>query len=242
MNAFREPRLSFVDVVASVAAMLALGAAAAGVLWASAAGNAAVERFMRLDPTTVMALFALFYAVGGLGVAAGVARHGRDAARLIGLTAFRWRWAVAASAATVGLSILITSVVLPALGEAAGADMTPSATAVLGRLVDTPRRLVVALVVVAVLAPLVEELIFRGLLFGWLQGAVGGGTALLVTTVLFGVAHSNPASPEVATILGTGALGLVLGYARLRTGSIWPSVVAHAVNNGVAVLGVYLAR
>ena len=90
---------------------------------------------------------------------------------------------------------------------------------------------------VCLVAPVVEELVFRG----WLWDALAersrwpGWLACAMTTVLFSAYHLDPVqSPAVLT---TGA---VLGVVRLRTGSVVPCIVVHAVNNSLAVALVVL--
>ena len=80
------------------------------------------------------------------------------------------------------------------------------------------------------LAPLVEELVFRGLLYGWLAGRWGTTVAWLVSSLAFAAAHIEPAHAILVL-----PLGLWFGWLRRRTGSLWPSLVAHMANNGLAV-------
>jgi len=95
---------------------------------------------------------------------------------------------------------------------------------------------VTSLLVMAVLAPLAEELVFRGLLYGWLDGRWGATVAWAVSSLLFAAAHAEPA--HVVLVL---PLGLWFGFLRWRSGSLWPSLVAHIVNNGMAVVaGVFI--
>ena len=89
---------------------------------------------------------------------------------------------------------------------------------------------VILLFALAVLAPLVEELIFRGLLYGWLAGRWGTIVAWIVSSLAFAAAHI-----EWKHIVLVLPLGLWFGWLRRRTGSLWPSLVAHMVNNGIAV-------
>ena len=78
-----------------------------------------------------------------------------------------------------------------------------------------------------------EELLFRGLLLGLLLGrSVKPGTAILLSSLAFGVAHLDPVHGVAATLLGV-YLGTVAWAAR----SIRPAILAHAANNGVALLG-----
>lgn len=82
---------------------------------------------------------------------------------------------------------------------------------------------------VTVLAPIGEELAFRGYLLRVLAARHGHLAGLLVTASLFAVIHFNPAS-----VVALFALGLVFGLLRLSTGSVWPAVLAHAIQNGTS--------
>jgi membrane protease YdiL (CAAX protease family) len=88
---------------------------------------------------------------------------------------------------------------------------------------------------VAVAAPVLEELVFRGYVWRALEAHVGGLAALVGSTLLFCAYHLDPV--QSVALLPTAA---VLGWLRLRSGSVLPSIVAHFVNNalGVALAGV----
>ena len=86
-------------------------------------------------------------------------------------------------------------------------------------------------VVVAVLAPIVEELTYRGLGFAAVQQFFGGAVAVVVTAVAFGLAHGLVIALPVLTIFG-----VILGWLRLRTRSIYPPIILHAIFNGAALL------
>jgi len=98
-----------------------------------------------------------------------------------------------------------------------------------------PAALLLSLAVFAGLAPLAEELVFRGLLYGWLAGRWGAGVAVIVSSIAFAAAHV-----ELAHVVLVLPLGLVFGLLRWRTGSLWPSLAAHVANNGLAVAAVAL--
>ncbi len=82
---------------------------------------------------------------------------------------------------------------------------------------------------IAVLAPLGEELVFRGYLQRVLGARYGTMRAVIVTSVLFAAIHLNPAS-----LLALFALGVVFALLRVWTGSIWPAILAHAMQNGTS--------
>jgi membrane protease YdiL (CAAX protease family) len=92
-----------------------------------------------------------------------------------------------------------------------------------------------ALLVVCV-APVVEELVFRGVLLSGLASRMHVGWAILVSAVIFGCAHLPDFRfawyPVPALIL----LGLVSGWLRVRSRSLWPSITLHATNNLVAAI------
>ena len=80
------------------------------------------------------------------------------------------------------------------------------------------------------LAPLVEEVVFRGAILRTLLRAFGSHwAAITVSALLFAVVHLNPAQMPHAFLMG-----LLLGWMYYRTGSILPGVVLHWVNNTVA--------
>jgi membrane protease YdiL (CAAX protease family) len=103
----------------------------------------------------------------------------------------------------------------------------------------TVAALVVLLVVLAVGAPIVEELFFRGLLQGALAHRYGPRTALWVQAGIFGVCHYQfgmPFSTVVLTVVPIACVGLVLGSLRWRYDRLAPGMIAHALCNVVAVV------
>lgn len=92
------------------------------------------------------------------------------------------------------------------------------------------REWVYAIASVAILAPLLEELVFRGILLN-LFSKYGTLTALFMTSLAFSMIHF---SPETAVLMFF--LGFLLGVIRLSTGSVWAAVIAHSVNNVMAFL------
>jgi hypothetical protein len=101
--------------------------------------------------------------------------------------------------------------------------------------------LVGATVFVCVLAPIAEEFFFRGFIFGALRRmriVVGGrdlGTwvAAAITGLLFGLAHTGSASSQY--LIPLGFLGFVLCLLRWRTGSLYPCMALHSINNALAL-------
>jgi len=85
--------------------------------------------------------------------------------------------------------------------------------------------------VVALVAPVVEELTYRGLGFAAVRDAFGVGAAVAVTALAFGLAHGLVVALPVLTIFGA-----ILAWLRVRTESLYPSIALHAVFNGAALI------
>jgi membrane protease YdiL (CAAX protease family) len=100
---------------------------------------------------------------------------------------------------------------------------------------------------VAVMAPLTEEIYFRGIVLGWVRRHWGMASAIGLSSLLFGAMHlkwlmPGGASGMVATV-ELVAMGGLLALVAVRTGSLWASVVTHAVNNLCAAMAaVFLAQ
>lgn len=93
--------------------------------------------------------------------------------------------------------------------------------------------LVAAAVFVCVIAPIAEELYFRGFLFTVLRRWRGPWVAAVIVGVLFGLAHTGSASPQYLVPLAL--LGFVLCLVRWRTGSLYPCIALHSLNNSLAL-------
>lgn len=97
---------------------------------------------------------------------------------------------------------------------------------------ENPGAFALWLVIAAVLAPLLEEAVFRGSLHGAVESRLGGWAALFLVAVLFAIIH-----PQVGLgLVGVFLVGLALSLVRIHEGTLWPGVVLHAINNGVALL------
>ncbi len=84
--------------------------------------------------------------------------------------------------------------------------------------------------VVAIVAPVVEELIYRGLGYA-LLAPYGLWAAIVVTGVLFGASHGLLVALPILAVFG-----VVVGVLRMRTDSVYPPMVLHGFFNGVALI------
>jgi hypothetical protein len=84
----------------------------------------------------------------------------------------------------------------------------------------------------AFIGPIVEEIIFRGLILGTLLTLIRRPwIAILISALVFGAIHMT-----TSQLIFGGLYGLLLGWLFWRTGSIWPGVVIHVANNASAML------
>lgn len=81
------------------------------------------------------------------------------------------------------------------------------------------------------MAPLFEEVLFRGILLESTRARYGVMTAWLVSSAMFGVVHVHPTVAVNAFVLG-----LVFAFIYMQTNSLWATIILHAVNNGIAYL------
>jgi membrane protease YdiL (CAAX protease family) len=81
----------------------------------------------------------------------------------------------------------------------------------------------------AIVAPVTEELLFRGVMLTGFLPRYGRGRTMIGTAFLFGLIHLNPWQFVPAFILG-----VLFAWWRIESNSLWPPLVAHAITNGSA--------
>jgi uncharacterized protein len=142
---------------------------------------------------------------------------------------FGWTWGSKFNAKTSVMLALILFVVAWGLTVFFGGQKTD-----LDRILESSRAtaLLVAFIAVAT-APLVEELIYRGLLYSAIQRLVGAWPAVFLVAAMFAGLHVYQYWPNFAAISSITLLSLVLTAIRARTGRLLPCFVIHLVFNGV---------
>ena len=142
---------------------------------------------------------------------------------------------LAAAASGIGLTVLVSAVAV--LLREIGINIVPlPSPEILPRNLS---QLTAALVLIAIIGPLAEELIFRGLLLDWLKKKINVWAAALILSVLFSLLHNNGFELGAIGALAFGvrmALGVVSSMFAIRTSSLRASFVMHATFNGVACL------
>jgi len=101
---------------------------------------------------------------------------------------------------------------------------------------DSEYDLILALSFVStvIAAPVVEEILFRGYVLDAIREIHGDAVAVLGSAGLFGLLHIEP------YVVGYAALGgVIYGLVRIKTGSLWPSIVSHMAWNFLAFLYIW---
>ena len=176
---------------------------------------------VRLLPNKEMlTVLGAFFLIGLLSVIVAVAPLGKAAFPALGLRPANWKYPVFGALGTLFLSVAVSQI-----------GIEPQGMKQVIEVVREPHELVLSLLLLSVLAPIVEELVFRGLLYGWVAGRWGGTAGLVVSSLAFAAAHYEPA--HVILVL---PLGFLFGWLRWRTDSLLPSLFSHIMNNGFALL------
>lgn len=161
------------------------------------------------------------WGTGRLGVDIGLTPRFAD----LGWGPVIWLGAIAAQV-TVGAIVVALGV--PLVGNTEGIDE-----------ISADRTYVVTLVITAVIAaPIVEEMVFRGVVMRGLRSRLPMVVVVIVQGVLFGSAHVDPirGSGNIGLVLVLSGVGIAFGVAATLLGRIGPSIVAHAIFNGAVLL------
>ncbi len=97
---------------------------------------------------------------------------------------------------------------------------------------DSQVALVAAAILVCVIAPIAEEFFFRGFFFTALRSWKGIWPAAIITGIIFGAIHGGSSDP--AFLLPLGFFGFALCLLYVKTGSLYPCIAVHSLNNSLA--------
>lgn len=172
----------------------------------------------------------------------GFFRHNKISLRALGFhRGLRWRdlgYALGGFGVYFVLYILVVAVAQSAF------DLNTNQEQELGfNSVASSPHLLMAFVSLVILPPIVEELVFRGFLYGGLRRKLPMGWAMLFTALLFAAPHLLMAKDGgllwVAAV-DTFVLSFVLCYLREKTGNLWASIGVHTIKNGLAFLVLFV--
>jgi membrane protease YdiL (CAAX protease family) len=101
--------------------------------------------------------------------------------------------------------------------------------------IKSPFAYVGMFIVGAIGAPISEEIFFRGMLFNSAKQRFGLTAGLVISSLVFSIAHLGPLS-----IIAIFPMGLFLAYVYNKTGSLAVPIIMHATNNSIAILATFL--
>lgn len=196
-----------------------------------AIGIGVAKRFQAVDwldgPWGLLLQLAIANSILATAALAVAARRGWSVFRFKALPA-RMLLLYAAGGAAGGISLAF---LLGLLAQATGLPLHGVHEELLGLDALPPHGMALFAIIAAGTTPLVEEIIFRGLLFQWLRGRIGTAGGAIVSALLFGGLHW-PSGQAV----WAGLVGLALALLFSRSGSLWASIAAHSGNNALAIV------
>lgn len=103
------------------------------------------------------------------------------------------------------------------------------------KLLSSPFDRIIAFIALVIVAPICEEIVFRGWLYGKLRRKMSMGAAILVVSVFFGIMHG-----QWNVGINVFALSIFLCLEREITGTIYASILTHMIKNGIAYALLYI--
>jgi len=191
------------------------------------------------QPGALAQILMAVFATGGAAIFLYFLRRRADATeRRASFEAARrpstWGWT-----ALVAVGVIIGSNGIAWLARQAGIEPVPTNLALMGQaLARFPWFLALFAIV---LAPAYEELLFRRVLFGRLWQAGRPWLGMLLSSLAFALVHEVPGTSangpwEIAQLwLVYGGMGAAFAWLYQRTGTLWAPIVAHALNNAIAL-------
>ncbi len=174
---------------------------------------------------------------GLLGAVLWVAHKGAGLRETFG---FRARWGDVPAGAAVGIAsqyLLVPLISWPfvvLIAHKSLSDLGETATKLTEKAHD-PLGVVLLVLIVAIGAPIVEELFYRGLLLGALEDRIGTWGAVVVSGLIFGGSHFI-----LLELPALSAFGMVLAALVVKTRRLGPAIAAHMAFNTVTVVGLLL--
>jgi uncharacterized protein len=157
--------------------------------------------------------------------------------RLSADVGLRFRWSDIGWGPVVWIAMLVASSALVALIEAFNIPFSSNLEG--GSDVEANRTYLITLAIsLVVAAPLVEEIVFRGVVMRGLLGRLGAAPTIALQAVFFGAAHFDPVfgAGNIGLVLALSGGGAALGLAAYLLRRIGPTIVAHAIWNGGAMI------
>jgi uncharacterized protein len=146
-----------------------------------------------------------------------------EALRRLGVRGFHIPTALKWGAASIGAYLVFAALYAAIFGVPEQEDIAEGFGA-----------LPVQVLLIVIAAPISEELLFRGLIFGGIRKHMPRIAAALVAGLIFGALHALTGLSAVPPLI---AFGFILCLLYEKTGSVVPGIVLHMLNNSVALIG-----
>lgn len=109
----------------------------------------------------------------------------------------------------------------------------------LEKIITSSRSTAIAIAIMATFtAPLVEEVVYRGLMYSAFQRSLGAAWAVALVTLCFAAVHFPQYYQSTATLLVITLMSLILTLVRVASGNLWPCIVLHTIINGLQSIGI----
>ena len=198
---------------------------------------------LAMIPQDLLAPAALAYTLAVQGAVLLAIVIARRRSGIVPRTAFGWGTLPPARAIGIGVrwcaialpAILIAAGAWKSLLQIAGVDIRDQEAVLLFQQCPEGAVRIVFLAVALIGAPLMEELLFRGLLLPAAVRALGLRQGLYAVALLFSVVHLH-----VPNLVPLFVLGLALGAGYLASGNLWVPIAMHAVFNGINLLALVM--
>lgn len=217
-----------------IVATLVLSAVLAGIVFVT--GRPLAESAKMSSAPVFIAVTAI-YAMVVLGVYLFAVRRPGSSWGQLGFRPFDWWWAPLAPVLTtlqlMGMALINLVLVLPFTD---GAFENPQIEQITGGMSLTPTDFAVLLVLIAIIAPIAEEIFFRGMLYPVMRQRWGAPVAITANALAFALLHVIP-----ILLPGLFFVGLILAWVRERSGSIGPTILMHALQNALVLWGIYMS-
>jgi hypothetical protein len=227
----REPFWGYVDLF-MVLGLILFGIAGITVITGLIVGadpNLRSDLSPLVLPTTVAAYVVVYLA---LKLVLG-SRYGQPVFRSLGWRRTRFSLTISAGGgALLGLSLSLLGTALH----------TPKVKSPFENLGSTPLSFALLASMAIVLAPVFEELFFRGFLQPLFSRTLGTAAGILITATLFGGLHAPEYSWAWQYAFCVSLAGVVFGYVRYRTNSIIPCTVMHGCFNALSVVALAVEK
>lgn len=212
----------------AVSFLIANGLIIGGLWLLTSLGVSLADMNQNLLGAIITAVTYLLFGLGLIGIPRKVAKL-KVSWKTMGLgRQIAWRDLVILPAGIIGYLVLTATLVYLAMQYLPGFDVDQEQEVGFSGL-SHGYEFALAFMALVVVAPVVEELLFRGFLHTQVRKLIGRAGAVLVVAALFGLIHM-----QLNVAVDTFALGIVMGLAREYTGTIYTGIMLHMAKNGLA--------